>query len=60
MRAKNHIIPDFLYLCICPTTVKQFAVSLGKENPYIFSKFNPLNTDTFYGPLSGRINGVWL
>ena len=24
----------------------QFAVSLGKESPYIFSKFNPLNTDT--------------
>ena len=24
----------------------QFAVSLGKENPYIFSKVNPLNTDT--------------
>ena len=24
----------------------QFALSLGKENPYIFSKFNPLNTDT--------------
>ena len=22
-----------------------FAVSLGKESPYIFSKFNPLNTD---------------
>ena len=24
----------------------QFALSLGKESPYIFSKFNPLNTDT--------------
>ena len=24
----------------------QFALSLGKENPYIFSKFNPLNTGT--------------
>ena len=23
----------------------QFALSLGKENPYIFFKFNPLNTD---------------
>ena len=23
-----------------------FALFLGKENPYIFSKFNPLNTDT--------------
>ena len=25
-----------------------FSLSLGKENPYIFSKFNPLNTDSFY------------
>ena len=24
----------------------QFALSLGKEIPYIFSKSNPLNTDT--------------
>ena len=24
----------------------QLALSLGKESPYIFSKFNPLNTDT--------------
>ena len=24
----------------------QFALSLGKESPYFFSKFNPLNTDT--------------
>ena len=24
----------------------QFAVSLGKESPYIFSKVNPLFTDT--------------
>ena len=23
----------------------QFALSLGKESPYIFSQFNPLNTD---------------
>ena len=45
----------------------QFALSLRKESPYIFSKFNPLNmntpliyTDTFYGPLSVRINMVWL
>ena len=28
----------------------QFSLSLGKDNPYIFSKFNPLNTDTFNGP----------
>ena len=36
----------------------QFALSLGKESPYILSKFNPLNTDTFSGPLKGPINGV--
>ena len=42
----------------------QFVLSLGKESPFIFSKFNPLNTDnpfnmdTFYGPLSVRINSV--
>ena len=41
-------------------------MSLGKESPLIFSKFNPLNTDspvntdTFYDPLSVRINGFWL
>ena len=29
------------------------SLSLGKESPYIFSKFNPLNTDSFYeSPLS--------
>ena len=40
---------------------------MGKESPYIFSKFNPLyNTDnplnmgTFYGPLSVCTNGIWL
>ena len=27
-----------------------FSLSLGKESPYIFSKFNPVNTDTFNGP----------
>ena len=35
----------------------QFALSLGKESPFIFSEFNPLNTDTFCDPLSVRING---
>ena len=35
----------------------QFALSLEKESPYIFSKLNPLNTDTFYGLLSVRIKG---
>ena len=27
--------------------ITEFALSLGKERPYIFSEFNPLNTDTF-------------
>ena len=35
----------------------QFVLSLGKENRYIFSSFNPLNTGTFYDPLSVCING---
>ena len=35
-----------------PRYYRQFALSLGKENPYILSKFNPLNMDIFYGPLS--------
>ena len=29
-----------------PHYYEQFALSLGKESPYIFSKVNPLNTDT--------------
>ena len=29
-----------------PCYYGQFAVSIGKESRYIFSKFNPLNTDT--------------
>ena len=37
-----------------PQCYGQFALSLGKESPYIFSESNPLNTDTFYGPLSVR------
>ena len=36
----------------------QFVLSLGKESPYIFSKFNPVNTETFNVPLSVRINEV--
>ena len=35
-----------------PHNYGQFSLSLGKENSYIFSNLNPLNTDTFYGPLS--------
>ena len=38
----------------------QFALSLGKESSYIFSKFNPFNMDTFCGPLCVHINRVWL
>ena len=38
----------------------QFASSLGKESPNIVSEFSPLNTDTFYGPLSVCFYGVWL
>ena len=41
-----------------PHYYTQFALSLGKENPHIISKFNPLNMDTFYGPLSVHINRV--
>ena len=29
-----------------PHYYRQFALSLGKESPYVFSRFNPLNTDT--------------
>ena len=36
----------------------QFAMSLGKESPYIFSLFDSLNTVTFYVPLSVRNNQV--
>ena len=44
----------------------QFALSLGKESPYIVSKFNPpymgtpliRTTDTFYNPHSVPFNGV--
>ena len=29
-----------------PRCYRQFALSLGKESPYIFSKFDPLYADT--------------
>ena len=32
----------------------QFSLSLGKVNPRIFSKFNPLDTGTLYGPSVSR------
>ena len=49
-----------------PHYYRQFAVSLGKESPYILFKFNLLymgttlirTTDTFYDPHSVRIKGV--
>ena len=41
-----------------PHYYSQFALSLGKESPYIFSKkFNPLHTDTYYGPLGDVLTG---
>ena len=36
----------------------QFSLSMAKESPYIFSKFNPLNTDTFYAPLNVRMRYI--
>lgn len=40
--------------------MNSFLCSWGKKAPYIFSKFNLVNTDIFYGPLGVCINGVWL
>ena len=40
-------MPTVRTLCYC----EQFALSLGKQGPYIFSKFNPLHTDTSYSTL---------
>ena len=42
-----------------PHYYRQFALSLGKALPYIFSKFNPLNTDTFYGPSVSILIGFY-
>ena len=33
------------------------SLSLGKESPYIFSKFNPFYTDTFNDPLVSVLTG---
>ena len=38
--------------------INYFALPLGKENSHIFFKFDPLNTNAFYGPLSVRLNAV--
>ena len=46
--------------------VRQFALSLGKENPFVFSTFNPLDTDTSLmrrlsmDPSGSVLHGVWL
>ena len=49
------------HLIWTPYYYRQFALSLGKESPYIFlNTDNPFNTDTFHGPLSVCTNGVWL
>ena len=42
---KTRFTPDTC-LIQTPHFYGQFALSLGKQSPYIFSKFNPLNTDT--------------
>ena len=40
--------PCFIDTCLIhtPDYCRQFVLSLEKENPFIFSNFNPLNTDT--------------
>ena len=35
-----------------PRYYRPYSLSLVKVSPHIFSKFNPLNTDTFFNPLS--------
>ena len=35
---------------------EQFALSLGKEIPYMETNGHPVNTDTFYGSLDVRIH----
>ena len=35
-----------------PRYYRPYSLSLVKVSPHIFSKFNPLYTDTFFGPLS--------
>ena len=40
------ILVTLVLVCTVPPYYGQFALSMGKENPYIFSKFNHLNSDT--------------
>ena len=35
----------------------QFSLSLGRESPYIFAKFNPLYVDAFYAPSVSFLTG---
>ena len=48
VRQTNTDKPCFADTCLIgtPHYYGQFALSLGKENLYIFSKSNPLNTDS--------------
>ena len=72
---KGNVCRSLWRICTCilglkrliwtPYYYRQFVLSLGKESPYIFSKFNPLyntpfNTDTFSCLLSVHTNDVWL
>ena len=44
--------PRFTDIRLIPTPhyYGQFALSLEKQSAYIFFNFNPLSSDTFYGP----------
>ena len=62
MKENNTVEPSFTdtRLIRTPHHYGQVALFLGKENPYNFSQFNKLNTDTpsirntFYSPFSVR------
>ena len=52
MKASEQDIQTPLY---CQARIPSLILPLGKESPFIFSKFNPLNADIFCGPFSVRI-----
>ena len=71
----SHIVwSNPTHLIQTPHYYGQFALSLGKESPHIFSKFNlpyahPINTDLFMAPavfdctssrVVNRLNKLWL
>ena len=71
----SHIVwSNPTHLIQTPHYYGQFALSLGKESPYIFSKFNlpyvhPIDTDLFMAPVVfdctssrvvNRLNKLWL